>query len=181
MSRIGNQPIPITEGVTLSQADGVITANGPKGKQSVTLPAGITFSQEGEHALVKRKNDEAQSKALHGLARSLVFNAVKGVTEGFTKTLEIKGVGYRAKIAGDTLVLTVGFSHLVEIKQPEGIKFEVKGPNIIVSGIDKQFVGEVAAKIRRVRPPDAYKGKGIRYQGEYVRIKPGKAAKAAAA
>ena len=108
-------------------------------------------------------------------------NAIEGVTEGFSKSLEIKGVGYRAKLAGQKLVLTVGFSHLVEIDQPKGITFQVKGPKISVSGIDKQFVGETAARIRRVRPPDAYKGKGIRYEGEYVRIKAGKAAKAAAA
>lgn len=181
MSRIGNQPVLIPEGVTITQSGAMIKVTGPKGELLVRLPSPVSFSQEDQNVVLKRANDEGTNKALHGLARSLVANAVTGVTQGFTKTLEIKGVGFRAKITGDKLVLTVGYSHPVEIVQPVGITFQAKGPKIMVSGIDKQYVGEVAAKIRRVRPPDAYKGKGLRYEGEYVRIKPGKAAKTAAA
>jgi large subunit ribosomal protein L6 len=181
MSRIGKQPIAVPEGVTVTQSDGVVSVKGPKGTIPVELPKGITLSNDNQVLTLTRKNDEINQKALHGLSRSLVANAVTGVTEGFSKTLEIKGVGYRAKVADATLILTVGYSHLVEIKQPEDITFLVKGSKIIVSGINKYNVGETAATIRRVRPPDAYKGKGIRYEGEYVRIKPGKAAKTAAA
>ena len=181
MSRIGNQPIVIPENVTITQSGQRITVKGPKGELSVVVPKEITAKQEDGHVVMTRSGDSINEKALHGLARSLAANAVKGVTEGFSKTLEIKGVGYRAKIAENKLVLTIGFSHLVEIEQPSGITFQVKGPKIMVSGIDRQYVGEIAAQIRRVRPPDAYKGKGIRYEGEFVRIKPGKAAKAAGA
>ena len=181
MSRIGNQPISIPENVTITQSDKRIMVKGPKGELSVVVPKEITTKQEDGQIVMTRSGDSIKEKALHGLARSLVANAVKGVTEGFAKTLEIKGVGYRAKIAGDKLVLTIGFSHPVEIEQPPGITFQTKGAKIMVSGIDKQHVGEITAQIRRVRPPDAYKGKGIRYEGEYVRIKPGKAAKAAGA
>jgi len=181
MSRIGNQPITIPEVVSIEKSNQTLVIKGPKGELSVSLPIGISCSKEGQTIILSRKNDEIKYKSLHGLSRSLVANAIKGVTDGFTKTLEIKGVGYRAKVDGNKLVLTVGFSHLVEVDQPEGIVFQAKGPKITVSGIDKQYVGEIAARIRRVRPPDAYKGKGIRYEGEYVRIKPGKAAKAAVA
>ena len=181
MSRIGNQPISLPEGVTVSKMDRTVTAVGPKGNLSVLLPDGISFSQEEGRIDLKRSNDSDEQKALHGLARSLLHNAVVGVSKHFTKTLEVKGVGYRAKATGGKLVLTIGFSHPVEIDQPEGITFDVKGAKIVVSGADKQYVGEIAAKIRRIRPPDSYKGKGIRYDGEYIKLKPGKAAKTAAA
>lgn len=181
MSRIGNLPIKIPEDVTVSETAEIVTVKGPKGKLSVSLPKNIGFSNKDQIVTISRIDDSITNKSLHGLARSLVANAVTGVTKGFSKTLEIKGVGYRAKVADNKLILTVGFSHLVEITQLDGITFQVQGPKIIVSGIDKQFVGEVAAQIRRVRPPEAYKGKGIRYVGEYVRIKAGKAAKSAAA
>ncbi|MBI4137542.1 50S ribosomal protein L6 [Candidatus Roizmanbacteria bacterium] len=181
MSRIGILPISIPEQVTITQSDMHVLVKGPKGQLSVNIPKEITTKQENGQIMLTRKGDSINEKALHGLSRSLVANAVYGVTEGFTKTLEIKGVGYRAKVDKDKLVLTVGFSHPVEITQPEGITFQVKGAKIMVSGIDRQYVGEIAAQIRRVRPPDAYKGKGIRYEGEFVRLKPGKAAKAAGA
>ena len=181
MSRIGNQPITIPEQVTITLSNKHVVVKGPKGELSVIMPKEITAKLEDSQLVMTRSGDSGDEKALHGLARSLAANAVKGVTEGFTKTLEIKGVGFRAKVDKDKLVLTIGFSHPVEIEQPDGITFQVKGPKITVSGIDKQYVGEITAQIRRVRPPDAYKGKGIRYEGEFVKLKPGKAAKAAGA
>jgi len=179
MSRIGKAPIPVPSGVDVTIDDGHVTVKGPKGTLSRDLPREITIRREGEELLVERANDERRSRALHGLARSLVNNMVVGVTQGYTKELEIVGVGYRAVAKGPgSLELALGFSHPVNVTAPEGITFEVPAPNrIVVSGIDKEAVGQVAADIRMWRKPEPYKGKGVRYAGEQVRRKAGKAGK----
>ena len=177
MSRIGKQPIPIPEGVSVSIHADRVDVNGPKGELSERIPRDITVEQDDSTLLVKRPTDRGEHRALHGLTRSLVFNMVVGVTDGYAKTLEIQGVGYRAQKQGNDLVLALGYSHPVPIKAPDGIEFEVPQPTrIIVRGISKQLVGEVAANIRKQRPPEPYKGKGIRYEGEYVARKVGKRA-----
>jgi large subunit ribosomal protein L6 len=179
MSRIGKAPIPVPSGVDVTVSGGTITVKGPKGTLSRTLPDPITVRQEGDELLVERPNDERQSRARHGLVRSLVNNMVVGVTAGYTKELEIVGVGYRATAAGpNRLDLALGFSHPVNVDAPEGITFEVPAPTrILVSGIDKEAVGQVAADIRKIRKPEPYKGKGVRYAGERIIRKAGKAAK----
>ena len=179
MSRIGKLPITIPAGVTLSVADGnVVTAKGPKGTFTQQLSKDMTIKVEGAVATVERPNDEQESRALHGLTRTLLNNMVHGVSEGFSKKLEIIGVGYRAAMNGKKLVLTLGYSHPVEMMPPEGITVEVPAQNsIIVNGVDKQAVGQFAAEIRGVRSPEPYHGKGVRYEGEYVAIKEGKAGK----
>jgi large subunit ribosomal protein L6 len=177
MSRIGRKPIPVPSGVTVAIEPGLVRVNGPKGELFENLPHSITVAQEGEELLVTRPTDRAEHRALHGLTRSLVANMVEGVTTGFTKTLEIQGVGYRAQLKGRDLELALGYSHPVPIKAPEGIEFEVPQPTrVIIKGNNKQVVGEIAAIIRKQRPPEPYKGKGIRYQGEYVARKVGKRA-----
>ncbi len=174
MSRIGNSPIPIPEQVEvkIEKIDGreTIEIKGPKGELSQPIPEPLSVSQEENAVLLTRVNDEKESRALHGLARSLIQNMVVGVTEGYQKELEIIGVGYRAEVRGaDKLVLQLGFSHPVEVSAPEGIVFEVpEATRILVSGIDKQSVGQAAAEIRELKKPEPYKGKGIRYKGEYV-------------
>jgi large subunit ribosomal protein L6 len=177
MSRIGRQPIPLSGQVKVDIQDRHVTVAGPKGQLSRDLPPFVTVLVEDSQVLVTRPSDAPRHRAMHGLTRTLLANMVAGVTEGFTKTLEIQGVGYRAQLQGNKLVLSVGYSHPVEITPPEGISFEVDGPRIMVKGIDKELVGQVAANIRAVRRPEPYKGKGIRYLGEYVRRKAGKAAK----
>jgi large subunit ribosomal protein L6 len=177
MSRIGKQPIPVPSGVTISIETGLVRVNGPKGELSERIPRDITVAQEGEEILVQRPTDRGEHRALHGLTRSLVFNMVHGVTEGYEKALEIQGVGYRAQKRGNDLELSLGYSHPVSVKAPDGIEFEVPQPTrVVVRGISKQLVGEVAANIRKQRPPEPYKGKGIRYEGEYVARKVGKRA-----
>ena len=177
MSRIGKKPIPVPTGVNVTIEPEVVRVAGPRGDLSERKNRDIEVVQEGEELLVRRPTDRAEHRALHGLTRSLVANMVEGVTNGFTKTLEIQGVGYRALLKGRDLELALGYSHPVPIKAPEGIEFEVPIPTqIIVRGIDKQLVGETAARIRRVRPPEPYKGKGIRYADEYVMRKVGKRA-----
>ena len=177
MSRIGKQPITVPEGVTVTIDPGVVRVNGPKGELSERIPREIAVEQEDSRLLVKRPTDRPGHRALHGLTRSLVANMVEGVTDGYAKTLEIQGVGYRAQARGRDLELALGYSHPVAIKAPEGIDFEVPVPTrIIVRGISKQLVGEVAANIRKKRPPEPYKGKGIRYEGEHVARKVGKRA-----
>jgi large subunit ribosomal protein L6 len=179
MSRIGKLPVPIAKGVDVKVDGSTVHVKGPKGELSRTFPAGITFSVEDGKVVVSRPDDEKESRALHGLSRSLLANMVAGVSEGFTKTLELQGVGYRATQAGPKVNLAVGYSHPVEVAPPDGITLEVEGTSRVhVRGIDKELVGQVAANIRKVRKPEPYKGKGIRYLGEYVRRKAGKAGKA---
>jgi large subunit ribosomal protein L6 len=179
MSRIGKSPIPVPSGVDVTLADRDVTVKGPKGTLARRLPPDITVRQDGDQLVVERPDDEREHRALHGLTRSLVNNMVVGVTDGFSKDLEIVGVGYRAVAQGPSrLELALGFSHPVVVEAPEGITFEVPQPTrITVRGIDKEVVGQVAANIRKVRKPEPYKGKGVRYAGEVVLRKAGKAAK----
>jgi large subunit ribosomal protein L6 len=179
MSRIGKAPIPVPSGVDVTIAGAHITVKGPKGTLERDIPGAITVRQDGAELLVERPNDERQNRALHGLVRSLVNNMVVGVHEEFTKELEIIGVGYRAAAQGtNKLDLALGFSHPVSVDAPEGISFETPAPNrIIVKGIDKEIVGQVAANIRKIRKPEPYKGKGVRYLGEHVAKKAGKTGK----
>ncbi|MBA2581743.1 MAG: 50S ribosomal protein L6 [Thermoleophilaceae bacterium] len=177
MSRIGRQPISVPTSVTVSIEPGVVRVNGPRGELHERLVRDITVEQSDGELVVKRPTDRGEHRALHGLTRSLIFNMVHGVTQGFEKRLAIQGVGYRAALRGDDIQLTVGYSHAVDIKAPDGIEFEVPTPtSIVVKGISKQAVGEIAARIRKVRPPEPYKGKGIRYEGELVQRKVGKRA-----
>jgi large subunit ribosomal protein L6 len=179
VSRIGKAPIPIPSGVDVTLGTGHISVKGPQGTLQRDLPGEISIRQEDSTLLVERPNDERQNRALHGLTRSLVANMVTGVTAGFTKELEIVGVGYRATAKGPNQIeLALGFSHPVNVNAPDGITFEVPVPTrILVKGIDKEKVGQVAADIRKIRKPEPYKGKGVRYAGEYVQRKAGKAAK----
>jgi large subunit ribosomal protein L6 len=177
MSRIGKKPIPVPEGVAISIEPELVRVNGPRGELTERVPRDIEITQDDGELLVKRPTDRAEHRALHGLTRSLVANMVEGVTTGFTKRLEIQGVGYRAVLKGKDLELALGYSHPVAIKAPDGIEFEVPQPTrIVVKGNSKQMVGEIAANIRKQRPPEPYKGKGIRYEGEYVARKVGKRA-----
>jgi large subunit ribosomal protein L6 len=180
MSRIGRKPISVPSGVDVKIGEqNYVEVKGPKGELSQKFHEDLTLTQENGAITVTRPDDERQHRSLHGLTRTLLNNMVVGVTDGFKKNLEIQGVGYRAAIDGKTLVLNVGFSHPVRMTPVEGVMFSLDGQNkIIVSGADKQQVGEEAARIRRVRPPEPYKGKGIRYEGEYVRRKAGKTGKA---
>jgi large subunit ribosomal protein L6 len=174
MSRIGKNPIAIPEGVTVKIQDSQVVVTGPKGTLQVQLLPGISVVQEDQQLLVTRSSDSRQQRALHGTLRQLIANSVVGVSQGFTKVLEINGVGYQALMDGQRLQLQLGYSHDIVFEPPEGIAIEAKRNVITVSGIDKQLVGEVAAKIRSFRKPEPYKGKGIRYRGEYVRAKQGK-------
>ena len=179
MSRIGKAPITVPSGVEVQIQGRQVAVKGPKGELDIEVPGDITVRQDGEEILVERSDDERRNRALHGLTRSLVNNMVLGVSEGFSKELQIVGVGYRAAAKGsNALELQLGFSHPVNVQAPDGITFDVPEPTrIIVSGIDKQVVGQVAADIRSYRKPEPYKGKGVRYLGEYVARKAGKAAK----
>ncbi|HJR44246.1 MAG TPA: 50S ribosomal protein L6 [Actinomycetota bacterium] len=181
MSRVGQAPVPVPSAVTVSVVGRTVTVNGPKGELQRALPEGIAVeSAEGE-LRVSRESDERDVRALHGLVRSLLANMVQGVTEGYEKRLEIHGVGYRATKQGNDLEFAVGFSHTVKKVAPKGIEFEVPTPTrITVRGIDKELVGQTAAEIRAIKKPEPYKAKGIRYEGEYIRRKGGKAAKAGA-
>ena len=183
MSRIGKQPIEIPGGVDVSIAEGnVVTVNGPRGSLTQTLHPDMRILNQDGQVRVERPDDEGFHRSLHGLTRSLIANMVIGVTNGYEKQLQIIGVGYRAALKGKDLEVQAGYSHPVMVPVPEGIEFEVPTPTqIVVRGNDKQAVGEIAAKIRKIRKPEPYKGKGIRYEGEYVRKKAGKAAKSGAA
>jgi large subunit ribosomal protein L6 len=177
MSRIGRKPIPVPESVTVELAPGRVAVKGPKGELAQSLSAEMKVQQEDGTVTVERPTDRGKHRALHGLTRSLIANMVEGVTDGFEKRLEIQGVGYRAQLKGKNLEMALGYSHPVPIEPPEGIEFEVPQPTeIIVRGIDKQLVGQVAADIRKRRPPEPYKGKGIRYRDEHVMRKVGKRA-----
>jgi large subunit ribosomal protein L6 len=178
MSRIGKRPITIPAKVQVAIDGTKVVVKGPKGELSRDLPVNVSVSQEGQILLVTRRDETRTSRQLHGLSRTLVANMVEGVSQGFQRRLEIQGVGYRAQVQGRNLVLNMGYSHQVQIEPPEGIQFAVEGTtNVIVSGYDKEIVGNTAAKIRSVRPPEPYKGKGIRYAGEVVRRKAGKTGK----
>ena len=179
MSRIGKKPVPVPAGVQITVTeDKVVTVKGPLGQLEQQMPQEIDISVEGGQALVIRPSDAKEHRSLHGLTRSLLANMVEGVTKGYVRNLEIVGVGYRAALQGKDITLTVGYSHPVIINPPQGIEFEVPAPNkISVKGIDKQVVGQIAAEIRAVRKPEPYLGKGIRYEGEQVRRKVGKAGK----
>ncbi len=177
MSRIGKQPIEVPSGVSVSISPGRVMVNGPLGELSQQVPERIAIEQKENEIVVTRPTERGTDRALHGLTRTLVANMVEGVTKGFEKRLEIQGVGYRASLRGSALELNVGYSHPVVMDPPGGIEFEVPTVNeVVVKGIDKQRVGQTAAEIRKVRPPEPYKGKGIRYQGEYVARKVGKRA-----
>ena len=177
MSRIGNKPIPLPSDVEFNMDGNVATVKGGKGILSQSFNPDITVDIEDGNLMVRRPSDAREHRAFHGLTRALLANMVIGVSEGYTRTLEIIGAGYRAQQSGNGIVLQVGYSHLVDVNPPEGVVIEVEGTNRIhVTGIDKQIVGQVAANIRRVRKPNVYTGKGIRYAGETVRLKPGKSA-----
>ena len=177
MSRIGKKPIEVPAGVLVSVDPGRVTVSGPKGELRQVVPQRMKITQEDGTLSVERPTERGEDRALHGLTRSLIANMVEGVTNGFEKRLEIQGVGYRAAMSGTNLELQVGYSHSVRVTPREGITFEVPVPTqVVVRGIDKQMVGQTAAEIRKVRPPEPYKGKGIRYEGEYVQRKVGKRA-----
>ncbi|MBR5155744.1 MAG: 50S ribosomal protein L6 [Clostridia bacterium] len=177
MSRIGKQPITIPQGVDVTiGANNEVTVKGPKGTLCETMSAEMTINKDGDTITVTRPSDNKDHRALHGLTRTLIANMVVGVSEGYTKQLEINGVGYRAAKQGNKLVMNLGYSHQVEMEEPDGIKIDVPQPNqIIISGFDKQKVGQFAAQVREKRPPEPYKGKGIKYVDEYIRRKEGKA------
>lgn len=178
MSRIGKRPISVPDKVTVTIEGQSVTVKGPKGELSRVLPGEVIVSQEDNTILVTRRDESRPARQRHGLCRTLVSNMVEGVSQGFQKRLEIQGVGYRAQVQGRNLAMNMGYSHPVLIEPPDGIQFAVEGNvNVIVSGIDKEIVGNTAAQIRAVRPPEPYKGKGIRYAGEVVRRKAGKAGK----
>ena len=177
MSRIGKMPVPILKGVDVKQANGTVSVKGPKGELDLTFHPDMTVVVDESEVRVERPSDHKDHRALHGLTRSLISNMVKGVTEGYSKTLEIIGVGYRADVQGKGIKLALGFSHTIQYVATDGVSLECPNQTtIIISGIDKQKVGQAAAEIRSFRPPEPYKGKGIRYQGEHVRRKAGKTA-----
>ncbi len=177
MSRIGRAPIAIPAGVDVVVDGSTVTVKGAKGTLTRTMHSNITITKDGDTILVTRPNDNKENRSLHGLTRTLIANMIEGVSNGFKKELEINGIGYRAEVKGNALVMKIGFSHEVIMEQPEGIAVEVNGNKVIVSGADKQKVGQFAAEIREKRPPEPYKGKGIKYVDEYIRRKEGKAGK----
>ena len=182
MSRIGRQPIQITQGISVQVKGDTVSVSGPRGDLKLQIKPEVEVLADKQTVLIKKKSDSKVGRSLHGLYRSLIANMVKGVSDGWDKTLKLVGTGYRVKKIGDKLEISLGFSHPVIVEPVKGIDFEIQGNDTIkVSGIDKALVGQVAAKIRQLRPPEPYKGKGIRYEGEEVRRKPGKAAKVGAA
>lgn len=176
MSRIGKQPVPIPQGVDVRVAPAAVTVKGPKGQLEVPVPEGIEVVIESGEAVVARRDDSKPQKSLHGLTRALLANAVHGVSQGFERVLQIVGTGYRAELSGQKLTLQLGYSHPVEFDLPAGVAAKVERNTITLSGYDKQLLGQVAADLRKLRPPDAYKGKGVRYQEERISLKAGKAA-----
>ncbi|MCI5537297.1 MAG: 50S ribosomal protein L6 [Oscillospiraceae bacterium] len=178
MSRIGRKPVAVPAGVDVKIDGTTVTVKGPKGSLTGTYNSKLSIALEGNEIIVTRPDDEKESRALHGLTRTLIHNMVEGVNNGYSKELEINGIGYKAAMQGKDLVLTVGYSHVVNVKAPEGITIAVPAPNkIVISGADKVKVGQFAAEVRGVRPPEPYKGKGIKYVDEYIRRKEGKAGK----
>lgn len=176
MSRVGKKPIAVPGGVTISIDGSTVAVKGPKGELKRSFPEGISFAQEGSEVTVGRANDESSQRALHGLSRALVANMVEGVTKGYQKTLEITGVGYKAEPKPYGLLFSLGYSHTIEFKAPQGVKLTAPQPTqVLVEGMDKELVGQVAAEIRSLRKPEPYKGKGVRYTGEQIRRKAGKA------
>jgi large subunit ribosomal protein L6 len=176
MSRIGKMPIPVPGGVTVGIDGQRVSVKGPKGELALTLPAGVTITQEDGRLVVGRESDESNHKSLHGLSRTLVANMVEGVTKGYAKTLEITGVGYKAEVKPYGLLMSLGYSHTIEVKAPQGISLTAPNPTtVVIAGTSKELVGRVAAEIRSLRKPEPYKGKGVRYQGEQIRRKAGKA------
>ena len=177
MSRVGKKPIAVPNNVQLTFESGVLTVKGPKGTQNVPIADGITFNNENGTLTFQRANDDKKVRALHGLSRALTFNAIEGVTNGFTRNLTIEGGGFKAERRGKKLLLTLGYSHPIVVIPPDGIEFATPTPtSVSVKGDSKHDVGEIAAKIRSIRPPEPYKGKGVRYEGEYIRRKAGKSA-----
>jgi large subunit ribosomal protein L6 len=180
VSRIGKKPVPIPKGVTVQVSESVLKVKGPKGELSATMHPAVLVDAGAEEAVVKIKSGGGNTDALHGLWRALLNNMVEGVTKGYEKKLEIIGVGYRAEMKGPNVQLILGFSHPILFRPPQGVKIETPSPtNIVISGMDKQLVGQIAAKLRSFRPPEPYKGKGVKYENEFVRRKAGKAAAAA--
>jgi len=176
MSRIGRKPLSLPKGVTFNQKDGQFSVKGPKGELTKRLPSGIAIKQEGDRILVSRADDSRENRACHGLVRAHLANMVKGVTEGWTRELEINGVGYRAEVAGDTVTFALGYAHPVVFKLPQGITGKVDKNRIILTSADKDLLGQIAAKLRELRPPEPYKGKGVKYAEEVIKRKAGKAA-----
>lgn len=182
MSRIGRKPVPTTKGIKIETKDGKLKISGPKGELTAMMPSSIAMEVKDDQVILTRSSDIKAQRALHGTWRALVNNMVKGVSEGFQKKLEIVGVGYKAELKGKKIQFALGYSHPIIFEPPAGIKIEIPQPtNVIISGIDKQLVGQVAAKLRSFRPPEPYKGKGVKYEGEYIRRKAGKAAATAGA
>ncbi len=178
MSRIGKLPVPVPAGVTISVSNGLLAVKGPKGELTQALAGGVAVVQEAGVARVTRENETRQVRSNHGLTRALLNNMVKGVTTGFERRLDIQGVGFKSEVKGTTLVLSLGYSHQIEFPFPVGISITVeKGTKLSIKGSDRQVVGETAAKLKAFRPPDAYKGKGVRYEGEHIKLKAGKTAK----
>ena len=175
MSRIGRKPLPMPKGVTLAQKEGSFSVKGPKGELSKHMPDGISIKAEGGNLLVLRADDSRDNRAKHGLVRAHLANMVKGVTDGWTRELEINGVGYRAEVAGDTLTMALGYSHPVVFKLPKGISAKVEKNRVALSGADRDMLGQTAAKVRELRPPEPYKGKGVKYLEETIKKKVGKA------
>ncbi len=180
MSRIGKKPVPLLKGIKFEKKDGKVKISGPKGDLTVTVPSSLGVEVKDNEIVVSRSSDSKEERALHGTWRAHINNMVRGVSEGFQRKLEIVGVGYKAEVKGKKIQLTLGYSHPILFVPPPGIKIDIPQPtNILISGIDKQLVGQVAAKLRSFRPPEPYKGKGVKYEGEYIRRKAGKAAAAA--
>ncbi len=178
MSRIGKLPVTLPSGVTVNVADGVVRVKGPKGELAQRVASGVTFEQEGNLLKIVRADDSRQIRANHGLTRALVSNMVQGVTKGFERKLEIQGVGFKSEVKGKSIVLSLGYSHTIEFPFPPGITIDVeKGTKLTIKGSDRQVVGETAAKLRSLREPDSYKGKGVRNEGEHIKLKAGKTAK----
>src|SRR4051812_5258411 len=175
MSRIGRKPLPMPKGVTIAQKPGTVSVKGPKGEVSKPLPAGVSIKTEADKILVLRADDSRDNRAKHGLVRAHLANMVKGVTEGWTRELEINGVGYRAEVAGDTLTMSLGYSHPVVFKLPKGIAAKVEKNRLSLSSADRDLLGQIAAKVRELRPPEPYKGKGVKYVEEVIKRKVGKA------